>query len=147
MKRALLLAALAVGLGAMALTRGAPPPAAPVPPERAPAPTARPAPITALSRNPFEFAARATERAPVLGAPSEHAAPGVALTPPPSPVRLVGFVRQGERLKAALVLDGETVLLAVGEAASGYTLVSADDGDGARLTAPDGSELFVSVPE
>lgn len=147
MKRALLLAALAVGLGAMALTRGAPPSVAPLPAPKEPAPAARPAPAAPLSRNPFEFPLRSPEPRALAAMPSEPARPVPSAGPPPSPVRLVGFVHQGERLKVALVVEGETVLLEVGEAASGYALLSADEGDGVRLKAPDGSEFFIRVPE
>ena len=146
MKRTLLLAALAVGLGAMALTRGAPPTIAPLPPRSAPAPSARPSPAAPLSRNPFEFPPRAPQRTG-MAMPSEPARQVALVAPPPSPVRLVGFVHQGERLRVVLVVEGETVLLEVGEAALGYALLSADEGDGARLKAPDGSEVFIRVAE
>ncbi len=149
MKRALLVGALAVGLGAMALTRGGPPSAAP--PVRAPtsAPPAEPAPLPPLLRNPFEFATRHVEPAPRPVPPSGASrsdAPSEP-EPAPSPVRLVGFVQRGEGLKAVLVVEGETVVLAQGESAGGYTVVSVDEADGVRLTAPDRSEIGLSVPE
>ncbi|HET7295003.1 MAG TPA: hypothetical protein VFM88_21470 [Vicinamibacteria bacterium] len=72
----------------------------------------------------------------------------MAPVPPASAaVRLVGFVRQAGRLRVALVVEGESVLLGEGEAASGYELISADVNDGVRLKAPDGAELFVPAPE
>ena len=150
MKRALLVGALAVGLGAMALTRGGPPSAA-EPPVRAPtsAPPAKPAPLPPLLRNPFEFATRHVESAPRPVPPSaalRSDAPSEP-EPAPSPVRLVGFVQQGEGLKAVLVVEGETVVLAQGESAGGYTVVSVDEAEGVRLTAPDRSEIGLSVPE
>jgi hypothetical protein len=46
-----------------------------------------------------------------------------------------------------LVLDGEAVLLSLGETESGYMLVSIDEADGVRLSAPDGSEIGLAVPE
>lgn len=147
MRRALLVAALAVGLGAMALTRSAPPALAPPERESAPMPPPPPAPTPALSRNPFEFGSRPTEPA-LSPAPSSAASQDVLPTvAPPSPVRLVGFVERGQSLRAALVVDGETVLLAVGETAMGYTLVAADLSEGVRLTGPDGAELRLPVAE
>ena len=149
MKRALLVGALAVGLGAMALTRGGPPAA--VTPVRVPTsvPPAKPAPLPPLLRNPFEFATRRVEPAPRPFPPSDASrsdAPSEP-EPAPSPVRLVGFVQRGEGLKAVLVVEGETVVLAQGESANGYTVVSVDDAEGVRLTAPDQSEIGLSVPE
>lgn len=146
MKRALLLAALAVGLGAMALTRGAPPSIVPLPPRSAAPASSRPEPAAPLARNPFEFPPPTPVRTgtPAPSVPAQRIA---SVAPPPSPVRLVGFVHQGERLKVALVVEGETVLLEVGEASSGYALLSADEADGVRLRAPDGTEVFLRVAE
>ena len=149
MKRALLVGALAVGLGAMALTRGVPPAASP--PERVvtSAPPAKPVPPPPLLRNPFEFATRRVEPAPAPVPPSfvgRSDASSVA-EPAPSPVRLVGFVQRGDGLKAVLVVDGETVVLAQGESGGGYTVLSVDEAEGVRLTAPDRSEIGLSVPE
>ena len=150
MKRALLVGALAVGLGAMALTRGVPPAAAP--PERVvtSTPPAKPVPLSPpLLRNPFEFATRRVEPVPAPVPPSgvgRSDASSVA-EPAPPPVRLVGFVQRGDGLKAVLVVEGETVVLAQGESVGGYTVMSVDEAEGVRLTAPDRSEIGLSVPE
>lgn len=147
MRRALLVAALAVGLGAMALTRGAPPAVVPLVREAAPVPPHPPSPAPPLLRNPFEFGSRPREPAPSPAATSAPSHGVLPTEPPPPPVRLVGFVVRGEGLRAALVVEGETVLLAVGETALGYTLVSADPGEGVRLTGPDGLEFRLPVVE
>jgi hypothetical protein len=59
------------------------------------------------------------------------------------PLRLSGFVRQGSRLKAVLVVEGATVLAGVGEAAEGYQVLSVDEDAGVRLRAPSGEELLL----
>lgn len=67
-------------------------------------------------------------------------------TPAPEPVvRLTGFVRRGGTLRAALSVRGEVWLLAVGEAASGFTLLAADEEAGVRLRDPLGAELALGI--
>ena len=92
-------------------------------------------------RNVFEYAGapRADAAAP---AAAPTTAPVVVPSPSPSPaVRLVGLVRRKGQVKAALAILGETVVLARGEAAAGYTVLSIDEDDGVRVQAPDGSVL------
>ena len=79
------------------------------------------------------------------------ATPRDALRPAPTaspepPVRLVGLVRQPGGLRAALAINGEIVLLRVGEEAEGWTLVALDEAQ-ARLRGPDGHEEMVTLPE
>jgi hypothetical protein len=96
---------------------------------------AAPAPL----RNVFEYADAPRPAAPE-SAPT--AAPVTAPVPSPSPaVRLVGLVRRNGQLKAALAVLGETVVLARGESAAGYTVLSIDEEDGVRVQAPDGGVL------
>jgi len=60
-------------------------------------------------------------------------------------VRLVGFVRQGDTLGAALVILDEVVVLAPGESWGGYTLLGADAEEGVRLVGPEG-EIGIKPP-
>jgi hypothetical protein len=72
-------------------------------------------------------------------------APIAAPSPSPSPaVRLVGLLRRKGELKAALAILGETVVLAPGESAAGYTVVSIDEEEGVRVQGPDGGTLQLS---
>jgi hypothetical protein len=58
-----------------------------------------------------------------------------------NPIRLVGLVRKGGVLKAALSMWGETVILGTGEESRGYKVLSIDDEAGVRLRGPEGAEL------
>src|SRR5262245_3946206 len=131
----------------MALTRGGPTAVTPPPPQRTPASPPGPAPIPPLSRNPFAFARVVAPLAATVPETPRFAPVEAAATAAPSPVRLVGFVHQGDRLKAALVLEGETVLMSVGDTASGYRLLAADEDEGVRLADPDGRERLLALPE
>jgi hypothetical protein len=101
-----------------------------------------PAPL----RNVFEYAGGASIVRPGSGTP----VPVLPSSPPvpqptPSPlVRLVGLLRRGGRLRAALAIVGETVVLAPGESSGGYSVVSIDEDEGVTLRAPDGSTLTLS---
>jgi hypothetical protein len=53
----------------------------------------------------------------------------------------VGVLRRGGEARAALAIRDEVVVLAAGEAASGYTLLAVDEDAGARLRAPSGAEI------
>lgn len=129
-------------------TGAAPGPAAPSRPavSRPPAP-ADAAEVTAPARNVFEYA---------VGDPPPEAAPAdtSAAVPPPAapepplpvPVRLIGLVRRGGGLKAAVSIEGRVVVLGPGESAEGYTALTVDEESGARLRGPDGSEMVLPVP-
>jgi hypothetical protein len=99
-------------------------------------------------RNVFEYysepaLAPAAPIAPLTRAP---VAPEPAAAPEPPPaVRLIGLLHRGGQVKAALAILGTTVVLATGEAAAGYTVISIDEEDGVRLRGPDGSVVFVRV--
>jgi len=145
----LLLALLAAF--AFALSRGTETyPARPVDPSSAApvAPSVSPQVPLELPRDPFQFGVPRPE-SPLPGPavvgppPPEAGPPGLA----GAPVRLIGFVQQGGRLRAALVVDGETVLLAVGDLSGGYTVLAADETTGVRLRGPAGEELALEVPE
>jgi len=109
-------------------------------------------PVTTPSsplRNVFEYAeasVRAAGPPPALrSAPTPVAtAPNVPLPPPPPPVRLVGLLRRGNHLKAALAITGETYVLASGESAAGYTVLGIDEDEGVRVKMPDGSTIVLA---
>jgi hypothetical protein len=68
------------------------------------------------------------------------------LPPEPSPsplVRLVGLVHRGAQTRVALALAGDTVVLAAGESAAGYTVVSIDEDEGVRVRTPDGGTIVL----
>jgi hypothetical protein len=147
-------AAIALALGilvAAVLLRGQGAGPAPAPPPRR-ARTAPPARLDAApppppARNVFEYA----ERAPATFAPAP-AATSAAPSPTASPVedvapavRLVGLVRRGGVLKAALSIHGETVVVGPGDAAGDYRVVAVDE-DGVRLRAADGSMITLVTP-
>jgi hypothetical protein len=117
------------------------------PPSRARARPARPvrpgsAPLPATTRNVFEYGPRPTpapaSRPPAPAAPS---LPPVVEPPVAAPaVRLVGLVRRGGAIKAALQVHGETIVVGAGEAAGDYRVVAIDE-DGVRLRAADGTTI------
>jgi len=76
------------------------------------------------------------------------APPSVGSSPSPAasanPLRLIGLVRRGGRLKAALSMFGETVVLGEGEESRGYKVLSVDEESGVRLKGPDGAELSLA---
>jgi hypothetical protein len=100
------------------------------------------------ARNPFEYGGtddvRVSPPPPRTEAPSRG--PRSAEAAPSAPgVRLVGFVRQGDTLGAALVILEEVVVLAPGESWGGYTLLGADAEEGVRLAGPEG-EIGIKPP-
>ena len=121
---------------------GAPPPPAPRR-QRASSPARERAfPSPPPARNVFEFAERPAPSMPSAPPPrAEMPAPVETATAPAAlPVRLVGLVRRGGALKAALSIHGETVIAGAGEAAGDYRVVAVDE-DGVRLRAADGSMI------
>jgi hypothetical protein len=62
-------------------------------------------------------------------------------TSTPDPVRFIGVVARGGGLAAALVIEGDVVLLSPGESTMGYTLLTLDRDEGATLRTPTGGEL------
>lgn len=155
MRRSFLWALLGVAAAAVVLLgRPSVPGVTPPSPSRHPLslPAAVPAgPLDSVSspaslRNVFQYldepAAPAASLLPPLAA-----SPPPALQPSPSPaVRLVGLVRRGDRLRAALWIAGEVVVLAAGEEAEGYHLLSVSEDQGVRLRAPSGEDLTLPPP-
>jgi len=110
--------------------------AEPVSPE-SPQPTRR---VLLPARNVFEYA----DTPGAYTQPNAEASPVVAAVPEPTPppVRLVGLVRRGSQLLAALALDGEVVVLGPGGEHAGYRVVSIDGEAGVRLEGPGGPRLL-----
>ncbi|HEU0104961.1 MAG TPA: hypothetical protein VFT38_02240 [Vicinamibacteria bacterium] len=98
-------------------------------------------------RNVFEYVSAASRpAAPTRSLPAvAPVAPAAQASLGPPPLRLVGLLRRGAQVKAALAIMGETVVLASGESAGGYTVLSIDDDEGVRVRTPDGGTI-VLVP-
>ncbi len=110
------------------------------------APSALP-PLATPARDVFRYADEGSSDEAVPRTPVRviTADPPPALTPPvPSPVRLIGFVRTAGTLKAALWIEGEVVVLGLGDEASGYALVALDEDLGVRVKTSEGKELTLS---
>jgi hypothetical protein len=100
-------------------------------------------------RDPFRFGAGPLGfgAAPVRDSGRPDPQRAASATPvPPAPVRLVGFIRQGEQLRAALSVLGRVALLAEGEAVEGYRLVALDEDVAVRVLTPGGDEQELSLP-
>ena len=146
---------LGVGLALVVavLTRGAggPPDAGRPSPGRAPI-TAKGAVSTALEPDPlppppardiFRYAeAPAPSPRPSAVRPASAGLTALeTLAPPPAPpLRLVGFVRRAEGLRAAVATSAGVVLVGPGDGVSGYTVLAVDEEHGLRLRGPDGEE-------
>ena len=112
-------------------------------------PVAEPVAVPSASlRNVFEYADAPVRAAgpPVSVAPAAPAAvaSAEALPPPPPAVRLVGLLRRGAQVKAALAITGETYVLGSGESAAGYTVLGIDEDEGVRVKMPDGSTIVLA---
>jgi len=115
---------------------------------KAPAPSKAAPPLPPLVlesvRDSFRYGDVPALPAPLRPRPT--VAPPKAATPPPEPAfRLVGVVRREGRLRAAISLGGEVVLLAPGESAGGVTVLAVQE-DGVRLRGPDGREQVLPLP-
>jgi len=66
---------------------------------------------------------------------------------PPEGPRLVGILRQGGALKAAISVDGEVVVVRAGERAGAYTVLAIDEDDGVRLSDASGAALTLAPPQ
>jgi len=117
---------------------------------RAPAPAlavSSPAAAPSASlRNVFEYADVGVQAAGPPARPAPAPVPVTSVLPPPAPapVRLVGLLRRGAQLKAALAITGETHVLASGESAGGYTILGIDEDEGVRVKTPDGSTIVLA---
>jgi hypothetical protein len=102
---------------------------------------------SASLRNVFEYVEAGVRAVGPPPSMAPRAPVAAAIPPPPAPpaVRLVGLLRRGGQLKAALAITGETYVLASGESAGGYTVVGIDEDEGVRVKTPDGATI-VLVP-
>lgn len=110
-------------------------------PAREAAPTATPI-DTAEIRDIFRYAdepAVTRRSGPDVSPPTRG---GIAL---PSRARLVGLVRRGDHVFAALAIDGDVLLLGPGESGSGYTVLDMRE-EGVHLRGPDGREETLALP-
>ena len=114
--------------------------------EPAPRPSASPAraadpDLPWPARDPFRYAEE-HRQGTASAVPAIKAAPSPPVpVPSANPLRLIGVVRKGGTVKAAVSMWGETVVMAEGEESRGYKVLSIDDEGGVRLRGPDGSEL------
>ena len=81
------------------------------------------------------------EDAPAAGSAASESLAAPVPVPSANPVRLIGVVRKGGTVKAAVSMWGEKVVMAEGEESRGYKVLSIDDEGGVWLRGPDGSEL------
>jgi hypothetical protein len=121
-------------------------------------PAARPAPVAdwvapeAPVRDIFRYAEPALDReGPVERRPAPAALPAPAPSPaleapPPLPFRLVGFVDQGRRRRAALATEAGVFLVGPGDDVEGHTVLSLHPDRGLLVRAPDGRELLLEPP-
>jgi hypothetical protein len=143
--------AAAVGFYLLQLAGGPDNPSSSPESSRAPAPAmavSQPAAAPSASlRNVFEYADAGVQAAgpPARLAPPPPIAVASAI-PAPAPVlvRLVGLLRRGAQVRAALSIAGETHVLASGESAGGYTVVGIDEDEGVRVKTPDGSTIVLA---
>jgi hypothetical protein len=142
---------LLLALCAVFLTRGAGPGPAQAPAETVPidaaVATEPAAAIPALepARDPFRYLEEPAPLRADLPAP-QALKEQVAVAPTPPPLRLLGFVRRGESLLAALSIYGVVVTAGVGESAESHLVLAIDEDAGVRLRGPDGAEV-VLVPQ
>lgn len=102
---------------------------------------------TRPERDPFHFG-QPDRVSPTGGGPEhpEATAPPAATPEPPAPVRLVGFIRQGGELRAALAVLGRVALVAEGETVEGYEVVAVEQDVGVEVRFPDGTERELRLP-
>jgi hypothetical protein len=97
------------------------------------------------SRDPFRYFddALAASPAAALASPPPAALEAQS-APTPAPPRFVGWVRQGERVLAALAIHGLVVTAGAGETVEGYRVLSIDEDAGVRLQGPTGDEISLA---
>jgi hypothetical protein len=66
----------------------------------------------------------------------------ISISKPETPVRLVGFIRIGDSVRAVLVVEGVLEVLGVAQESGGYVLLKVDaDAGFARVRTPSGEEM------
>jgi hypothetical protein len=100
--------------------------------------------VASFLRNPFRFGDEDVKAAHSASLPRPHPSPVASVAgPPPTPVRLVGFLQGARGLEAVLSIEGEVVVGRAGTEVEGYTLLSVDLDLGVRLKDPTGRELVL----
>lgn len=154
MRRLLLIAPAVAALAVWWAWQNAPGPAtvpdvvdamSPVPAPAVASPVVRGEVPRPAERDPFRYAETAL-KPPVPPPRVQPAPPPVTVAARPSAVRLVGFVRRSGRLKAALAISGDVVVVGAGEDASGYAVLAIDEETGVVLRAPGGDEMTLTPP-
>jgi hypothetical protein len=112
------------------------------PPTTLAVPPARPDVDLGAIRDIFRFDDE--EPSMAEGPVSTRAAPVAPPSEAPE-VRLVGLVRRGPRLLAALALGGDVFVLAAGDSAGGYAVLDVSE-EGVRLRGPQGREKTLVWP-
>jgi hypothetical protein len=100
-----------------------------------------------LLRDPFEYADERSSRGPEEDARRVRDRPAISLpspAPSPDPVRLVGLVRKDGAVMAALSIEGQVEVVAVGDETAGYRVLAIDEDAGVRLRGPDGVDRTVA---
>ena len=111
----------------------------------APTPAVSPAFVDpAALRDVFRFADEAAEGRADDRVRAFPDSPVLEPVPKPPGPRLVGIVRRGGKLLAALGLAGEVELAGAGESAAGVRVLVVDE-DGVRIRRPDGSEATLPL--
>lgn len=104
-----------------------------------PAPRDRPVGSASTSpRNPFEFARPPAGPEPAVATPAPWHPTETLPSPPPDPLRLVGFVRTGASLRAVVAVSGQVVVVGPGEAIGEATVVGVDEDLGVTVRGPGG---------
>jgi hypothetical protein len=141
---ATLVTLLAVWLARLAQVTPMPETFSPARASRPDPPPAFASPPPRLTRDPFRYADEPAARVPTVAPPTSRSPePVAAPLAAPEPIRLSGFVRRGAELKAVLWVAGTTVVVAAGESAEGYRVISIDEDAGVRVRAPSGDELWL----
>lgn len=109
-------------------------------------PEARPSPLPAIDPRGLRDVFRYADEPAGPG----WAEPGATNPPAGQPLlvtgpRLVGLLWRGERLVAALAIDGAVLLAGPGETVAGITVVSVD-GEAVRIRRSDGTEETLTPP-
>ncbi len=94
------------------------------------------------TRDLFAYADDEPRHAPVVIIPPPEPTP--VATPEPLPVRLVGFVRRGASLRAALAVRGQVSLASVGESVDDVRVLALDEDRGVHVRLADGRETWLS---
>jgi Tfp pilus assembly protein PilP len=114
-------------------------------PEKAPVPGMSPPPsperpTATFSRDPFRFADDARVVPPAGRIPPAAVAPLPSPEPALARARLVGLVRRGGVLRAAVSVNGEVALVSAGETIGGFRVLSLDEERGVRVRDAEGVE-------